>query len=54
MALMMDYKLPKDGFLRHKTFKSQPFSPSENHETSPNSMWAFYTSYQPTFTKKVF
>ena len=40
--------------LRHRFFKRLPISPSENHQTSPNSQWALNTSYQPTFTKKVF
>ena len=40
--------------LRYIFSKSLPISASENHQTSPNSMWVLYTSYQPTFTKKVF
>ena len=40
--------------LRHTFLKAQPISASDFHETSPKSMWAFYTSYQLTLTKKFF
>ena len=36
--------------LRHSSPITWPISASDFHETSPNSMWAFYTSYQLTLT----
>ena len=40
--------------LRHTFLKAQPISASDFQETSPKSMWAFYTSYKLTLTKKFF
>ena len=45
--------LPERG-LRYISPKTQPIWPGDFHETSPNSMWAFYTSYWLTLTKKIF
>ena len=40
--------------LRYISPKTRPIWPGDFHETSPNSMWAFYTSYWLTLTKKFF
>ena len=40
--------------LRHTFLKARPISTSDFHETSPKSIWAFYTSYKLTLTKKKF
>ena len=40
--------------LRYSSPITRPIWLGDFHETSPNSMWAFYTSYQLTLTKNFF